>query len=470
MGSRHKYSKNKIAKIYRENILPNFTQNLPLSVKECYNAVSMDFCMAVLLRTSLSKSSIEQSRRLEREDLEDTLDWISYDIGYEGKSFPTAHLIRKTLISWPQKDIVKRHRIIMSRQIKKLKKSEWFKNSHQKEGVVIAFDVTEKGYFGSGDDYTVFSKGRTVAKRCHAYLSMQIVCPGFRLILDVEPVFKDKKPLSKLMKLMLARVAKHGLKFKKIYLDRGFYQIEVLKELKKGGYADRSLMPAIRTSRVKEAIEAWHLENGFKAGMLEMRLGEGKNAEDYILLFSPLKVEKRKSIRKKKKGKAKIWDFYLFFCLLKPPEISSFSDIELVFNRLSWDYRNRWGIETGYRVVKTIWANTTSLDYTLRLWLMWNAITIYNLWVLENLALLEAKGIPASYNCCKGNSLTKPRVKKIPREPHERPKRPWFPRSLQPMVTFLRVLEFISRDEILNLMTTGYKPPPEVKINKEIKN
>ncbi len=118
---------------------------------------------------------------------------------------------------------------------------------HGKEGVTAAFDLIEVEYFGPEDKYTLHSKGRTVAKCCHSYLSLQIVCPDFRLILDVESVFKHNKPIGKLMSKMLRRLRQQlGLKSKQIYLDRGFFQVDVLAELREH-YNNQTLMPAIRT-------------------------------------------------------------------------------------------------------------------------------------------------------------------------------------------------------------------------------
>ena len=71
------------------------------------------------------------------------------------------------------------------------------------------------------------------------------------------------------------------------------------------------------------------------------------------------------------------------------------------------------------------------------------AVILYNIWVLESIDLHHQKGIPESYVCCEGNSITKPRVKKIPREPHERPRRPWAPRSIQKLYHFLGVVKVI---------------------------
>lgn len=455
---RNKFSVKKVEEFYVSQILQKFTNDLPKSVEECHRVVPMEIAMSTLLVTSLTGTSIQFG-----------IEELSFRHWYEDeRALPSAHFIRQTLNAWPHRTIISRYRKVIVEQIKRLKHSSFFKNSH-KEGVTIAFDITEVGYFGPQDQYTVFSKGRTVASRCHAYLSMQIVCPGFRLILDVEPVFESNKPISKLMLKMLKRMRKLNLKFKHIYLDRGFYQVDVLAELRKH-YKHELLMPAIRTSRVKKAIAEWHEKNGFKAGMLELELGKGKNVQPYILVFSPLDSEKRKRLRRKKKD-AKIHDFYLFFCLLKAPEQSSVDTMDEVFKRLSYDYRNRWGIETGYRVAKTIWGKTTSRDYTLRLWLMWNAMMLYNLWVLENLDLIEKKGIPESYNCCDFTSLEEIKQaeqerqkKKYPgwaRATRTRPVRPWRPRSMEKLVNFNRVLERVAVNQLRIIISSGYTPPPE---------
>lgn len=431
----------------------------------------MEICMSTLLVTSLTGSSIQRGiqilgNQLTKQSRPSHINQLTDDFSLIPETLPSAHFIRQTLNAWPHRSITSRYRKIIAQQIRRLKRSTFFRQTHS-EGVTIAFDITEVGYFGPQDKYTVFSKGRTVATRCHAYLSMQIVCPGFRLILDVEPVFEDTKPISKLMAKMLKRMRKLGLKFKHIFLDRGFYQIDVLAELSKH-YQHATLMPAIRTSRVKQAIARWHAEHGFKAGMVEMVLGTGKDAQPYILVFAPLNMEKRKSIRKKKE-QAEIHDFYLYFCLLKHTDMDPAEDMEAVFQRLSYDYRNRWGIETGYRVAKSIWGVTTSRDYTLRLWLMWNAMMAYNLWVLENLDMIEKKGVPEGYSCCDFTSLEK--IKETERENQKKqypawaraskskPVRRWIPRPMEKLRNFIDVLLLIAEIQVKMILDSGYTPP-----------
>ena len=60
-----------------------------------------------------------------------------------------------------------------------------------------------------------------------------------------------------------------------------------------------------------------------------------------------------------------------------------------VFDQIAVEYSRRWGIETGYRVSKQVWAWTTSTSFSLRNWLMWTSIVVYNLWILGNLKLHE---------------------------------------------------------------------------------
>ena len=48
-------------------------------------------------------------------------------------------------------------------------------------------------------------------------------------------------------------------------------------------------------------------------------------------------------------------------------------------------YRKRWGIETGYRMIRKFLARTTSKRYNVRLLYFYLAIILYNIWVLVNI-------------------------------------------------------------------------------------
>ena len=48
-------------------------------------------------------------------------------------------------------------------------------------------------------------------------------------------------------------------------------------------------------------------------------------------------------------------------------------------------FKKRWGIETGYRMIRKFLAKTTSKRYSTRLLYFYFAILLYNFWVLLNL-------------------------------------------------------------------------------------
>jgi IS4 transposase len=54
------------------------------------------------------------------------------------------------------------------------------------------------------------------------------------------------------------------------------------------------------------------------------------------------------------------------------------------------EYRRRWGIETGYRVMGMVKAKTTSKNYVLRLTYRLAATFVYNVWQYANFLLCRA--------------------------------------------------------------------------------
>lgn len=260
---------------YHQQILPEFTNNIPKNVLKWKKSVSMAICLTVLLVTSLTATSIQRATELlsigeQHGELNDPSVDLPQQLRIYSPKMPLANDVRATLMLWPQSCISARYRRVTVRFIKEIKKSRLFKRLHQKKAIPIAFDMTEVDYYGQDEQTTMYTKGRSAAKRCHLYLTMQILCPAFRLIVDAQPIFPNSKPLGKIMKDMLRRARRNfNLKLDPIYLDRGFYQIEVLKELYTS-FDRKFLLPAIRTKRVEDTIVKWHKEHGYTAGRIEL--------------------------------------------------------------------------------------------------------------------------------------------------------------------------------------------------------
>ncbi|MEM3101723.1 MAG: transposase [Candidatus Nitrosotenuis sp.] len=63
-------------------------------------------------------------------------------------------------------------------------------------------------------------------------------------------------------------------------------------------------------------------------------------------------------------------------------------------NKLLDMYRNRWGIETSYRVIEQFMPQTTSKAYVIRLFYFLFAVWMYNLWIIFNINL-QGYGVSA---------------------------------------------------------------------------
>jgi len=76
------------------------------------------------------------------------------------------------------------------------------------------------------------------------------------------------------------------------------------------------------------------------------------------------------------------------------------SDIEGSAERVSSLYRKRWGIETGYRVIKySFGLRTTSRDFRIRLFYFLFSTIVYNLWILiDTIVWKDLMGIVGDYH------------------------------------------------------------------------
>jgi len=462
-----------------QDIIPKFIKNIPQKVKNWCNAVPMEICLLLLMMTTITATSIQQATLLLSDAiLSDSNRSLQRFAKKYIPEIPHPNRVRHTLKLWSPNQINSKYREVNFKMIRQMKKGKLFQQTHgKKKGIAVAFDLTEKGYYGSKDQHTSFTKGRSPAKLCHSYLTIQMVCPGMRFILDQEPVYTDGKSLDVLMAKLLRRVkAKTGLKIATIYLDRGFYQTDILKLLRHK-FSGSVLMPVIRTSRVKTAIKEWHEQHGYTAGEMTLVIGSKKKAQQYILIFAPLSEKYRVKWRKKKKADpTAIHNDFLYFCLLKSPDqlLKEEYSYQEIFTILSEEYRRRWGIETGYRVYKDIWGRTTSQSYCLRYWLMWNAVMVYNLWVWENLELIEnGEKLSVDYKCCETVSLEEleeekkfRESKKFPswcRVTNEFPRRKWVPIPVEPLRELCDSLKKIVVGLVSDWIQTGCDPPLTTK-------
>lgn len=447
------------------------TKELPKAVKKVYREVDMRICFLALMVTSITGSSIH---RATQQLSKGKVDFVEDKITLFDKTMPHPNNIRKTLNAWPRYQIASRFRKITKLYIKELKRSPLYKKLHGKKGkrkLAGAFDLTEVRYFGRDKSLTEHSRGRGAGYRVFLYLTLQIVCPGLTLVLDVQPIF-DASKVGKTMSKMLKRAKVLGIDVDPLYLDRGFYNLETLEQLKSHFPKKDVILPVIRNARIKNAMQKWYNEHGYKAGEIDMYIGdEKKRMVEFKLIFRPLtKEEKAKrwndnNKRWKKRpvdedGNELAYVDFLYFCLPKPPQATQ--DHLSRFNQLLDDYRRRWVIETGFKVTKGVWGWTTSTHYSLRFWLMWSAVLLYNTWILENVKLLNSQlyRLEDDYQCCIPGRTINP----IPEiNPGEYPHRPWIPQPVEPMYNLCDVVQEFARI-VIQYIVSGVDPPPAEKL------
>lgn len=508
---------------FRDKIIPKFTENVPKRIQKELEKdqarergqkfVSIRMMLMILFGATITGTSIQATRDhlAEVQAMQNMFDPSAElsDEVYETnirefkQKIPKAQYIRNSLKLWKPENIQSRCRQINKEFIREMKNSRLIELIHGRwgnNGLSAAFDITEVKYYGKDrkeDPYTVSSKDKKGSKYCHAYLTLQIMCPGFRLTIDVEPVFDSNPDWGRLMVNMLKRAKRAHLKINNLYVDRGFYRAEVLQTFN-DELSRRLILPAKRTETVKKAIRKWYKQHGYEAGHLKVKIKGGSgHQQDYILIFKPKSEEERKKWRIKEKLEEDDLSIehvdkdFVYFCVNELPKDGD--NMAQIFEKVAREYRNRWGIETGYRVSKQVWAWTTSTNYHLRFWLMWFSVIVYNIWVLENLKQLDLdtfepkrgkrktpeeiqSEIRESYNCCNFPTMEEVEADrerrkraKLPadqRSTKHFPSRPWQPRPKIKMRELTnRILLVIIRE--INRLDQGGKPtevgydPPE---------
>jgi len=436
--------------------------------------VPIDSMLAILFAATVSGTSIQAATE-HLGEMQSQLDHSMKDImdvmEPKMERLPNPNYVRRSLKLWEPRQIRARFRQILKDQIKEMKHSKLIELIHGKfgdKGLSAAFDLTEVKYYGQDAENAKFINTSTKkggSKYCYLYLTLQLICPGFRLIIDAEPIYEDSEPIGKIMTSMLKRARRANLKIKKLYVDRGFYQAEVLQTFN-DELSRRLLMPAKRTPMVKKTIRSWYKKNGYTEGTKTVKIKSKKTGHEqkYVLVFKPKSEGERRKLREKQKREEndvnldQIDQDFIYFCLLDPARKGK--TMAEVFDQVALEYSRRWGIETGYRVSKQVWAWTTSQSFNLRYWLMWTSIVVFNLWILENLKLHDhelGKDFPGrrkskeeileeiqlQYNCCDIPTLEqvegekeRRRKSKLPTEQRstkEFPSRPWKPRPKIPI-------------------------------------
>lgn len=234
-----------------------------------------------------------------------------------------------------------------------------YAKQHYTQHVTVAVDFHEDPYYGDKNDLHIVGTQRKAGTNyAFRYITAEIVEDGKRLCIEALPVYSDdEKPV------VLAKVLqsiKRVVKIKLVLLDRGFYAVNCIFELKKARVF--FIMPVVKDSKMKKLIK----EHRTKLPWIGIHTLGDKNPETFTVCL--------KRVDNEVHG----------FATNKTFDGCGKEDTEKFVNEISNEYTSRWGIETGYRVKHFFRAKTTSPDHKIRALYFFLSIILYNSWILAN--------------------------------------------------------------------------------------
>jgi putative transposase len=225
----------------------------------------------------------------------------------------------------------------------------------------VAIDLVLIPYHGQPDkDEREIRRGRAKhgTTHFHCYASAYIILKNKRYTLALTYVWRDER-LVAVLKRLLARLKTLNMRIKRLFLDREFYNVVVIRYLK--AQHIWFVMPVI--IRGKQGGTRGLLRQQKKSGSTTYTMHSPK---DGAVTFQVVFVQTYLKGRFGKHGR-RWYAFAVFGVKAQPRQVYEM-------------YRLRFGIESSYRMMNQVRARTCSRKPSLRLLLAGIAFTILNLW------------------------------------------------------------------------------------------
>lgn len=222
----------------------------------------------------------------------------------------------------------------------------------------LAIDLVLIPYYGSEATEGIYrSQAKRSTTKFFCYASAYLIKKNKRVTVCVTYV-QPEDTLLEILQRLLKRVQTLRIRLKRLYLDRGFAQVDVIRYLRRRPYVSVIALPK-RGERLKA------MQQGKKSMTTTYTMNSPKSGSVTFPLWMACRYRKGKA---KKHGVA-----YLFFAVLgkcRRPVL-----------QVAEEYRHRFGIEASYRIMNAARATTTSTNASLRLLLVAIALILTNIWV-----------------------------------------------------------------------------------------
>jgi hypothetical protein len=233
-----------------------------------------------------------------------------------------------------------------------------------KSKLEIAIDLHDEPFYGHSPELlalTCRGPAHKGATRFFRLITAYLIFKDMRLTLAVLFVRPEDK-LPELVAALLRRLRILGLQVKRLYLDKGFCSIPVLRCIEKSGWSAILACP-IRgktggTRGLCQGHQSYRTQHTFKS----QETGSFTAPLAIVRTFTSHQRSKRK------KRRATWLAFVVLNCKFDPKTVRH-------------QYRKRFGIETSYRCMRQVRAWTTSRNGALRFLLLSLGFILINLWI-----------------------------------------------------------------------------------------
>ena len=211
--------------------------------------------------------------------------------------------------------------------------------------------------------YLIFSKPKSGTKRFEAYMTAQIVSGYNTAGLNLACSIVTRSDFNAdLVRKMLQKCSEFGLGTPIYLLDREFYSVDVMKTIRE--HRCHFIMPAKKTDGIKKAL--YQYDDGKRNITSKYTVRSDSDSFEYTLVIVPSKNPESYDVCQK---------YHIFATTLYPEDPDKFTET------ISEQYKNRWGIETGYRVMENTRSRTTSKNPAIRILLFYYTLALYNAWI-----------------------------------------------------------------------------------------
>ena len=214
--------------------------------------------------------------------------------------------------------------------------------------------------------YMIYSKPERGTKRFETYMTVKLVASSKKMTAGPTlgcSIVTRGDDNDDLVRKMLQKCDDLGLHDRLVLLDREFYAVDVMEQIRMSGRS--FVMPVPKSTVVQKMLSEYDKKIRKPASLYAVKSTSG--SFEYTLVIVPSS--------KHKKSDDICERYHAFATNLNIRDAAKLVEV------IPQEYRQRWDIESGYRVVEQRRAHTTSKNSTIRIVLFYYTLMLCNAWL-----------------------------------------------------------------------------------------